>query len=73
MKTYYEENSVYADYIRSKNLGIDTIEKIVSFITDKEYCREDDFFKKEVVRFVYGERFETIWPLVIEALRTHYK
>jgi hypothetical protein len=68
METIYEKSKDYAAYIRSKNLGIDTVEKIVSFIRDREYCRESATFKKEVVRYVYGEKFSEVWPLVIKEL-----
>lgn len=68
MKTIYEKSRDYAGYILSKNLTIDTVEKIVSFFKDKEGCRESWWFKKEVVRHVYGEKFSEVWPLVIKAL-----
>lgn len=69
MKTYWEESDDYDGYIKSKNLVIDTVEKIVSFIRDREYCREGFYFKQEVVRHVYGKRYVEVWPQVVEALK----
>jgi hypothetical protein len=68
MGTIYEKSEDYDAYIRSKNLTIDTVEKIVSFFTDREWCREDAWFKRRVVQHVYGKEFSRVWPLVIEAL-----
>ena len=69
MKLYYENTEDYDGYIKSKALTIDSVEKIVSFLTDEEYCREGLRFKREVVRHVYGEKFSEIWPLVLEELK----
>lgn len=64
----FEESGDYALYIKNKNLTIDSIEKIVSFFRDKEVCPEHWWFKKEVVRYVYGERFSEVWKSVIKEL-----
>lgn len=63
-----ERSEDYDSYIKSHNLTIDTVEKIVSFMTDREWCREDAWYKRQVVEYVYGERFSEVWPLVIKAL-----
>jgi hypothetical protein len=60
-----------ADYIRSKNLDIRTVEQIVSFFNDNDrrYTGGMDWWtKKEIVRFVHKEKFSEIWSLVIAEL-----
>ena len=69
MTTVFEDSKDYAAYIKSKNLTIDSVEKILSFFDDREFCRENWWFKKEVVRYVYGERFSEVWPQVVEAFK----
>ena len=57
-----------ADYIKSKNLDIRTVEQIVSFFYDKDIRFTGDknwWEKKEIVRYVHKEKFSEIWPLVI--------
>jgi hypothetical protein len=60
-----------ADYIRSKNLDIRTVEQIVSFFYDKDirYTGGMNWWdKKEIVRYVHKEKFSEIWSLVIAQL-----
>lgn len=55
------------EYIKSKNLVVDTIEQIVSFMfdNDKRYCGSLAWYdKKDVVQFVHGKKFPDIWKLV---------
>lgn len=59
------------EYIRSKNLCIDTVEQIVSFFNDYDirYTSKLDWWeKKEIVRYVHKEKFSEIWSLVTAEL-----
>jgi hypothetical protein len=67
----YMTNEEMADYIRNKNLDIQTVEQIVSFFNDYDirYTGQMNWWdKKEIVRFVHKEKFSEIWKLVTEEL-----
>lgn len=48
-------------YIRNHNLDIRTPEQLASFMLDNEWCRIEDDSKKEIARYVYGDKFSDVW------------
>lgn len=64
------------EYIRNKNLDIRTIEQIVSFMNDRDirFCGNLRWYdKKDIVKFVYENRFLEIWKAVQEEMKQQMK
>jgi len=57
------------NYIKSYNLDIRTIEQIISFLDDREYCRIGYYEKREIVEYVYGNSFNEVWQDVLQEMK----